>query len=149
MRIYIATPRIIPDHTSDKPPRKRPDWQSWLCTAISERKYLRHFLLETLVYISSSVEDLAEWRKDQLVPALEHELSSNPPLYSTNPAFDEYYQRRNSPIKRGGSHPRVSSSVAPASTVAPAAAAVAAAALPNGEMRFRRPASVLKAETEL
>lgn len=45
---------------------------------------------------------MAEWRKDQLVPALEHILSSNPAQFNKLAAFDEYYQRRNSPVKRGG-----------------------------------------------
>ncbi|KAL1305443.1 hypothetical protein AAFC00_002324 [Neodothiora populina] len=48
-------------------------------------------------------EELAEWRKDQLVPALETVLSQNTQRFSKVTAFAEYYQRRNSPIKRGSS----------------------------------------------
>lgn len=46
-----------------------------------------------------SPEELVDWRKDQLVPALEHVLSHNP-RFQQNPVFDEYFQRRNSPLKR-------------------------------------------------
>lgn len=46
-----------------------------------------------------SPEELVDWRKDQLVPALEHVLSHNP-RFQQNPAFEEYFQRRNSPLKR-------------------------------------------------
>jgi len=82
-----------------------------------------------------SAEELAEWRKDQLVPALEHILSNNPTIYSRIPVFDEYYHRRNSPIKRGGFHPRTSSATTGLATI-------------NGDGLHQRYSSELKPETE-